>query len=203
MGPKQTRVLIIWPLREPCISSVTTVPSERGAVSIIIMRLDLPPPLQRSTRLLQTSSKQKPPRNTSHQTGPRADGCLLTDDNSSLLCSSILHQSLTQLWGPQGTMLEIQRTANYFLANYFILFALQQHAFTSEEAWVAFTINHLTRRARLWVTAKKGVTDSSLRLIPSLCHRVSESIWVGPPGSGFHGESVESILLTFTPSPPE
>jgi len=43
---------------------------------------------------------------------------------------------------------------NPFLTNCSILFALQPLTFSSEEAKVAFTINHLTGRARLWGTAE-------------------------------------------------
>ncbi len=41
-----------------------------------------------------------------------------------------------------------------FLTNCSILFALQPHTFATEGAKVAFTINHLTGRARLWGTAE-------------------------------------------------
>ncbi len=41
-----------------------------------------------------------------------------------------------------------------FLTNCSILFALQPRTFTTEEAKVAFTINHLTGRARLWRSAE-------------------------------------------------
>ncbi|TWW77618.1 hypothetical protein D4764_12G0010080 [Takifugu flavidus] len=43
---------------------------------------------------------------------------------------------------------------NPFLTNYSILFALQPYTFASEAVRVAFTINHLTGRARLWRTAE-------------------------------------------------
>ncbi|TKS65266.1 Retrotransposon-like protein 1 [Collichthys lucidus] len=46
---------------------------------------------------------------------------------------------------------------NPFITNCSILFALQPHTFASEEAKVAFTINHLTGRARLWGTAEWNV----------------------------------------------
>jgi len=41
-----------------------------------------------------------------------------------------------------------------FLTNCSILFALQPHTFSSEEAKVAFTTNHLMGRARLWGAAE-------------------------------------------------
>lgn len=41
-----------------------------------------------------------------------------------------------------------------FLTNCSILFSLQPYTFATEEARVAFTINHLTGRARLWGTAE-------------------------------------------------
>lgn len=41
-----------------------------------------------------------------------------------------------------------------FLTNCSILFALQPRTFTTERAKVAFTINQLTERARLWGTAE-------------------------------------------------
>lgn len=47
--------------------------------------------------------------------------------------------------------------SNPFLANCSILFALQPHTFASEEARVAFAINHLTGKARLWGTAGNGI----------------------------------------------
>jgi len=43
---------------------------------------------------------------------------------------------------------------NPFITNCSILFALQSHTFASEEANVAFTINHLTGRAPRWGTAE-------------------------------------------------
>uniref|UniRef100_A0A674NR08 DUF4939 domain-containing protein n=1 Tax=Takifugu rubripes TaxID=31033 RepID=A0A674NR08_TAKRU len=43
---------------------------------------------------------------------------------------------------------------NPFITNCSILFALQPYTFASEAAKVAFTINHLTGRARLWGTAE-------------------------------------------------
>ena len=43
---------------------------------------------------------------------------------------------------------------NSFITNCSIHFALQPHTFVSETAKVAFTINHLTGRARLWGTAE-------------------------------------------------
>ncbi|KAK9513191.1 hypothetical protein VZT92_026747 [Zoarces viviparus] len=43
---------------------------------------------------------------------------------------------------------------NTFLTNCSIMFALQPRTFASEDARVAFTINHLTGRARLWGTAE-------------------------------------------------
>ncbi|XP_068186426.1 uncharacterized protein [Antennarius striatus] len=43
---------------------------------------------------------------------------------------------------------------NPFLTNCSILFALQPHTFATEGARVAFAINHLTGRARLWGTAE-------------------------------------------------
>ena len=42
---------------------------------------------------------------------------------------------------------------NPFITNSSILFALQPYTFASEEAKVAFTVNNLTGRARLWATA--------------------------------------------------
>uniref|UniRef100_A0A8C4GGX2 CCHC-type domain-containing protein n=1 Tax=Dicentrarchus labrax TaxID=13489 RepID=A0A8C4GGX2_DICLA len=45
-------------------------------------------------------------------------------------------------------------TCNAFLCNCSIIFSLQPLTFSSEEARVAYTINHLTGRARLWGTAE-------------------------------------------------
>lgn len=45
-------------------------------------------------------------------------------------------------------------TCNPFLTNCSLLFSLQPRTFASEQAKVAFTINHLTGRARLWGTAE-------------------------------------------------
>eukprot|EP00064_Thunnus_orientalis_P011665 superscaffoldBa00001704_g11696 len=45
-----------------------------------------------------------------------------------------------------------QETCGPFLTNCSLLFALQPHTFTTEGANVAFVINHLTGRARLWGT---------------------------------------------------
>lgn len=41
-----------------------------------------------------------------------------------------------------------------FITNCFILFALQPQTFATEQAKVAFTVNHLTGKARLWGTAE-------------------------------------------------
>lgn len=43
---------------------------------------------------------------------------------------------------------------NPFLTNCSIIFALQPYTFASEKTRVAFTVNHLTGRARLWGTAE-------------------------------------------------
>ncbi len=45
-------------------------------------------------------------------------------------------------------------TCGAFLTNCSLLFSLQPRTFASEQAKVAFTINHLTGRARLWGTAE-------------------------------------------------
>lgn len=45
-------------------------------------------------------------------------------------------------------------TCRPFLTNCSLLFALQTHTFATEGAKVAFTINHLTGKARLWGTAE-------------------------------------------------
>ncbi len=45
-------------------------------------------------------------------------------------------------------------TCGPFLTNCSLLFSLQPRTFASEQAKVAFTINHLTGRARLWGTAE-------------------------------------------------
>lgn len=59
----------------------------------------------------------------------------------------VLEPHLNPWWGePEG--------CNMFLINRSVLFAMQPYTFATEEAKVAFTINHLMRRARLWGTAE-------------------------------------------------
>ena len=43
-------------------------------------------------------------------------------------------------------------TCNAFLCNFSIIFSLQPLTFASEEAWVSYTLNHLSGRGRLWGT---------------------------------------------------
>uniref|UniRef100_A0AAQ4Q1R1 Retrotransposon gag domain-containing protein n=1 Tax=Gasterosteus aculeatus aculeatus TaxID=481459 RepID=A0AAQ4Q1R1_GASAC len=69
-----------------------------------------------------------------------------------------------------------------FLTNCSILFALQPHTFASEEARVAFTINHLTGRARLWGTAEWERQTPACRSFQSFAAEVRKVF--GPPALG-------------------
>ncbi|XP_077940507.1 uncharacterized protein LOC144384593 [Gasterosteus aculeatus] len=69
-----------------------------------------------------------------------------------------------------------------FLTNCSILFALQPHTFASEEARVAFAINHLTGRARLWGTAEWERQTPVCRSFQSFAAEVRKVF--GPPALG-------------------
>ena len=76
---------------------------------------------------------------------------------------------------------------NPFLTNCSILFALQPHTFASEEARVAFTINHLTGRARLWGTAeweRRTPACASFQAFATELRKVFGTIFQGPDSSG-------------------
>lgn len=71
---------------------------------------------------------------------------------------------------------------NPFITNCSILFALQPHTFATERAKVAFTINHLTERARLWGTAewdRQSPVCASFQLFSTELRKV-----FGMPSSG-------------------
>ena len=74
-----------------------------------------------------------------------------------------------------------------FLTNCSILFALQPHTFASEDARVAFTVNHLTGRARLWGTAeweRRTPACSSFQTFAAELRKVFGEASRGPDASG-------------------
>lgn len=76
---------------------------------------------------------------------------------------------------------------NPFLTNCSILFALQPHTFSSEVAKVAFTINHLTERARLWGTAeweRKTPACSSFEAFSAELRKVFGTTALAPDAAG-------------------
>ena len=76
---------------------------------------------------------------------------------------------------------------NPYITNCSILFSLQPHTFASEEAKVAFTINHLTDRARLWGTAeweRRTPACSSFLLFSAELRKVFGAVSRGPDPSG-------------------
>ncbi|TWW73434.1 hypothetical protein D4764_15G0008280 [Takifugu flavidus] len=76
---------------------------------------------------------------------------------------------------------------NPFLTNCSILFALQPYTFASEAAKVAFTINHLTGRARLWGTAEweRGTPAcSSFQAFSVELRKVFGPVSLGPDATG-------------------
>lgn len=78
-------------------------------------------------------------------------------------------------------------SCNPFLTNCSILFALQPHTFATEGARVAFAINHLTGRARLWGTAEweKGTpTCTSFQAFSEELRKVFGPVSLGPDATG-------------------
>lgn len=78
-------------------------------------------------------------------------------------------------------------SCNPFLTNCSILFALQPHTFASEAAKVAFTINHLTGRARLWGTAeweRQTPTCTSFQAFSAELRKVFGVASRGPDSAG-------------------
>lgn len=76
---------------------------------------------------------------------------------------------------------------NPFLTNCSILFALQPHTFATEGARVAFAINHLTGRARLWGTAEweRGTPAcSSFQAFAEELRKVFGTVSLGPDATG-------------------
>ncbi|TWW58269.1 Retrovirus-related Pol polyprotein from transposon 17.6 [Takifugu flavidus] len=76
---------------------------------------------------------------------------------------------------------------NPFLTNCSILFALQPYTFASEAARVAFTINHLTGRARLWGTAeweRSTRACSSFQAFSAELRKVFGPVSLGPDATG-------------------
>ncbi|TWW76988.1 hypothetical protein D4764_12G0003780 [Takifugu flavidus] len=76
---------------------------------------------------------------------------------------------------------------NPFLTNCSILFALQPYTFASEAAKVAFTINHLTGRARLWGTAEweRGTPAcSSFQAFSAELRKIFGPVSLGPDATG-------------------
>ena len=74
-----------------------------------------------------------------------------------------------------------------FLTNCSILFALQPHTFASEAARVAFTVNHLTGKARLWGTAEweqQTPACSSFPAFSAELRKVFGPVSVGPDAAG-------------------
>lgn len=76
---------------------------------------------------------------------------------------------------------------NPFITNCSILFALQPHTFATERAKVAFTIYHLTERARLWGTAEwehQTPACSSFQAFTAELRKVFGIVSMGPDAAG-------------------
>uniref|UniRef100_A0A8C5GZJ6 CCHC-type domain-containing protein n=1 Tax=Gouania willdenowi TaxID=441366 RepID=A0A8C5GZJ6_GOUWI len=76
---------------------------------------------------------------------------------------------------------------NPFLTNCSILFALQPHTFSTERAKVAFAINHLIERARLWGTAeweRQTPACSSFQAFADELRKVFGETSLGPDAGG-------------------
>ena len=76
---------------------------------------------------------------------------------------------------------------NAFITNCSIHFALQPHTFVSETAKVAFIINHLTGRARLWGTAeweRQTPACASFASFSAELRRVFGEVARGPDSAG-------------------
>jgi len=74
-----------------------------------------------------------------------------------------------------------------FLTNCSILFSLQPHTFASEAARVAFTVNHLTGKARLWGTAEweqQTPACASFVAFSAEMRKVFGSVRLGPDAAG-------------------
>ncbi|KAK5933651.1 hypothetical protein CgunFtcFv8_014114 [Champsocephalus gunnari] len=74
-----------------------------------------------------------------------------------------------------------------FLTNCSILFTLQPHTFASEAARVAFPVNHLTGKARLWGTAEweqQTPACSSFPAFSAELRKVFGPVSVGPDAEG-------------------
>ena len=74
-------------------------------------------------------------------------------------------------------------TCNAFLCNCSILFALQPLTFSSEEARVAYTINHLTGWARLWGTAEWQRGTPACHSFQSFANELRRVFDTGPLGA--------------------
>ena len=74
-------------------------------------------------------------------------------------------------------------TCNAFLCNCTILFSLQPLTFASEEARVAYAVNHLSGRARLWGTAEWQRGTSACRSFRSFAEELRRVFGTGSLGS--------------------
>lgn len=75
---------------------------------------------------------------------------------------------------------------NPFISNCSIVFALQSYTFAQEAARVAFTINHLPGRARLWGTAeweRRTPACSSFQTFAAELRKVFGEVLMGPERS--------------------
>lgn len=74
-----------------------------------------------------------------------------------------------------------------FLTNCSILFALQPHTFATEQAKVAFIVNHLTGKARLWGTAEWERQTPACASFPAFAaelRKVFGPVFRGPDATG-------------------
>ena len=80
-------------------------------------------------------------------------------------------------------------TCNAFLCNCYIIFSLQPLTFSSEEARVAYTINYLTGRARLWGTAECRGGPHACHFFQSFANELRRVFGTGPLGAEARRES--------------
>uniref|UniRef100_A0A8C4DQ98 ribonuclease H n=1 Tax=Dicentrarchus labrax TaxID=13489 RepID=A0A8C4DQ98_DICLA len=84
-------------------------------------------------------------------------------------------------------------TCNAFLCNCSIIFSLQPLTFSSEEARVAYTINHLTGRARLWGTAEWLRGTSACHSFQSFANELRRVFGTGSLGANAGRELLDLV----------
>lgn len=120
-----------------------------------------------------------------------SESCAKSSSEPSAASSSVLTTS--SILAPEPLMGALEcyagdpENCNPFLTNCSILFAIQPHTFASEKTRVAYTINHLTGRARLWGTAeweRKTPACASFQAFAAELRRVFGESSKGPYSMG-------------------